>query len=47
MAWAGIDLTVPWPHFNNNVYIIKFIDHFSKWDDAVPLPKTQNVVTMA
>jgi transposase InsO family protein len=38
MAQAGIDLTGPWPRSNNNKYILTFIDHFTKWATAVPIP---------
>ena len=38
MARAWIDLTGPWPKSKGNVYILFFIDHFSKWADAIPIP---------
>jgi hypothetical protein len=40
---AGIDLTGPWPKSNNNVYILTYVDHFTKWADAVPLPNKEAV----
>jgi len=41
MERAGIDLTGPWPKSSNNVYILVFVDHFTKWGDAVPLPNKE------
>jgi predicted aspartyl protease/transposase InsO family protein len=38
MERAGIDLTGPWPKSHNNTFILTFIDHFTKWADAVPIP---------
>jgi transposase InsO family protein len=46
MARAGIDLTGPWPRSNNNTYILTFIDHFTKWAAAVPIP-TKDAETVA
>jgi len=37
MERAGIDLTGPWPKSGNKIYILTFIDHFTKWADAVPI----------
>lgn len=41
MERASIDLTGPWPKSHNNVYILTFIDHFTKWADAVALPNKE------
>ena len=41
MERAGIDLTGPWPKSNNCVYILTFIDHFTKWADAIPIPNKE------
>ena len=41
MERAGIDLTGPWPKSHNNTYILSFIDHFTKWADAVPIPNKE------
>jgi transposase InsO family protein len=40
---VGIDLTGPWPKSDNNVYIMTYIDQFTKWADAVPLPNKEAV----
>ena len=41
MERAGIDLTGPWPRSDNKIYILTFIDHFTKWADAIPLPNKE------
>ena len=40
---VGIDLTGPWAKSENKVYILTFIDHFTKWADAIPLPNKEAV----
>lgn len=34
---CGIDLTGPWPKSNGKVYILTYLDHFTKWADAIPV----------
>ena len=41
MERVGIDLTGPWPKSNGKIFILTFIDHFSKWADAVPIPNKE------
>jgi hypothetical protein len=41
MARAGIDLSGPWPRSDGNTYILSFIDHFTKWAEAVPIPNKE------
>ena len=41
MERVGIDLTGPWPKSDGNVYILTFIDHFTKWADAIPIPNKE------
>jgi hypothetical protein len=40
---VGIDLTGPWPKSGNKVYMLTYIDHFTKWADAIPLPNKEAV----
>ena len=37
---VGIDLTGPWLK-SNKVFILTFIDHYTKWVDAVALPNKE------
>jgi transposase InsO family protein len=41
MERAGIYLTGPWSKSEGKVYILTFIDHFTKWADAVPIPNKE------
>lgn len=38
---VGIDLIGPWPSSNGRVYIMTYIDHFTKWADAIPIAKRE------
>jgi len=43
MERAGIDLTGPWPTSGGNKYTLTFIDHFTKWADAVAIPNKESI----
>jgi hypothetical protein len=38
MERAGIDLTGPHPKAGNKIYILMFIDFYTRWAEAVALP---------
>lgn len=38
---VGVDLTGPWPKSNGQVYVLTFIDHFTKWADAIAIPNKE------
>ena len=41
---VGIDLTGPHPRSRKgNVFILTYIDHFSKWAEAIPLPNKETI----
>ena len=41
MERAGIDLTGPHPKASNKVYILTFIDYYTRWAEAVALPNKE------
>lgn len=44
---VGIDLTGPHPRSRKgNIFILTYIDHFSKWAEAIPLP-SKEMITVA